>query len=114
MHADEFVEAHDGAIRSGRRVVFVSHRNLWHWPVTYSWLRRHGFAATWSNVVLVPTPEDKVDHLRRCCVGRSVTYWDDLSHHHETGTVEYYDEVIAAVGELDLEYHGYDDIVASS
>ena len=104
--------AHDAPIASGHQPVFISHRNLWHWPVTYRWLRRNGFAATRSNVVLVAAPSHKLEHLRRCSEGRDVVYWDDLSHGHESGTVGYYDEVIAAVRDLPVDYHGYEEIVA--
>ena len=104
--------AHDEAIAAGASVLFLSHRNPWEWPVTYRWLRRHGFAATWRNVVLVGRPQDKVRHLARCARGRTVTVWDDLTFGHETGTVTEYVDVIASVRTLDVAYRGWDDIVA--
>ena len=108
------VVAHDAPLADGSRVIFLSHRRLWQWPVTFSWLRRNGFDARLTNVVLVASPSEKLGHLRRCAAGREVTYWDDLSHGHESGAVEFYTDVIAEVERLGVEYHGYDEILAIS
>ncbi|MFN8051594.1 MAG: hypothetical protein U0Q22_09175 [Acidimicrobiales bacterium] len=104
--------AHDTAVADGSAVIFLSHRNLWDRPVTLRWLRTHGFAATRGNVVLVPSPADKVALVSALARGGSVTVWDDLTHGHETGTVGYYDDVIEAVTRASATYHGWADIVA--
>jgi hypothetical protein len=104
--------AHDAALARGDAVMFLSHRSARHWLRTFRWLRRHGFAATPLNVVLVARPEDKVEHLRRCVGAAEVVYWDDLSHSHEHGEAAFYHDVIAAVRALPLEYVGWDDIRA--
>lgn len=106
--------AHDRPLSEGATVVFLSHRNLWEWPVTFRWLRRHGFAAHWWNVVLVPSPAAKVPLVRRLAPGREVTYWDDLSYGHETGTINFYAEVVDALAGVSLTYKGWDDIVTLS
>jgi hypothetical protein len=104
--------AHDAARDEGAAVLFLSHRNWWHWPVTYRWLRSHGFGVDWRNLVLVAEPADKLAHLARCARGRSVTVWDDLSYGHETGEIGFYSDLIAAVGALGVEHRGWDEIVA--
>jgi len=106
--------AHDRARAEGAAVVFLSHRNLWEWDVTYRWLRDHGFAVRADNLVLVPTPAAKLPHLRRLARDRELTVWDDLSRGHETGTVTFYAEVIAALAGVSLTYKGWDDIVTLS
>ena len=104
--------AHDAAVERGDAILFLTHRSWKRWRLTYRWLRRHGFAATPLNVVLVAHPHDKVDHLRRCVGACDVVYWDDLSHSHEHGEAVLYEELIAAVRSLPLEYRGWDDIRA--
>ena len=105
--------AHDAAVDRGDAILFLSHRSWRRWRQTYRWLRRHGFAATPLNVVLVAHPRDKVVHLRRCADACEVAYWDDLSHSHEHGQALFYDELIDAVRSLPLEYRGWDDIRAA-
>lgn len=105
--------AHDPARAAGARVVVLSHRALWHWPVTRAWLRANGVHVGWTDLVLVSSPTDKIAHLRRLCVGgRPVTYWDDLTHGTERGHHGAYDDVVAAVRRLPLEYHGESEIAA--
>lgn len=104
--------AHDAPLAAGATVCFLSHRNPWEWPVTYRWLRRHGFAARWWNVVLVPSAAAKVGHLERLAPGRTVTVWDDLSYGHEHGRVEMYADVIAALAGVSLTHRSWADIVA--
>lgn len=105
--------AYDTALDRGDRVVFLSHRMLWEWRSTQRWLTAHGFAVAPGHLVLVPTAAAKLGVLRRVANGqRSVTYWDDLSHGTEHGRTETYDDVIAAVAQLPLEYHGLAEIEA--
>ena len=106
--------AYDTAVARGDRILFLSHRNWWEWPLTLRWLRRAGFGAAPSSLVLVSDAADKLAHLRRCvavAVG-GVTYWDDLSHSHEHGEAVFYEGVINEVRALGLTYHGYDEIAA--
>ena len=35
--------AHDAPVAEGATIIYLSHRNLWEWPVTYRWLRGNGF-----------------------------------------------------------------------
>ena len=88
-------------------VMFLSHRNWWEWSLTRNWLRQHGMVGV---LVLVASPTDKVRHLSKLASGRSVTYWDDLSHGTERGETEVYAEVIDAVAGLGIEWHGLDEI----
>jgi hypothetical protein len=101
---------HDRAVARGDSVLFLTHRHWKRWRQTVRWLRRNGFAASAANVVLVARPADKVSHVRRCAEVAEVTYWDDLSHSHEHGEPVFYDEVIAAVRDLPVEYRGWNDI----
>src|SRR4051794_8232624 len=105
--------AHDAAVARGDTILFLSHRSWRRWRQTYRWLRRHGFAATRLNVVLVAAPRDKVGYLRRCTAVCEVAYWDDLSHSHEHGEALFHDDLIEAVRALPLEYRGWDEIRAA-
>ena len=104
--------AHDAAVERGDAVLFLTHRGWRHWEQTVRWLRRHGFAASPLNVVLVARPADKIGHLRRLARAGPVTYWDDLSHSHELGEPVLHAEVIAAVGRLDVDHVGWATISA--
>lgn len=109
--------AHDGPVAAGAAVLFLSHRNLWEWPVTVRWLRRHGYAAGFRNLVLVPDPFDKVAHIGSGVTTpsgrpRRIVVWDDLSGGHELGAFRRYDEVVEALGALGVDHHGWDEIVA--
>lgn len=105
---------HDEPRAKGATVVYLSHRNLWEWPVTYRWLRTNGFVARPDRVILVPSAAAKVPLLRRIARARQVTVWDDLSHGHETGEIEFYAEVIELLAGVSLTYRGWDDIVTLS
>lgn len=102
---------HDPSVGDGATIVYLSHRNLWEWPVTYQWLRTHGFVVRADRLVLVPSPRAKVPLVRRLAAGRSVTMWDDLSYGHETGEVGFYDDVIESLAGVSLTYRGWADIV---
>ena len=105
--------AYEPARAAGARVVVLSHRNLWHWTVTRSWLRANGVDVGWAELVLVASPNDKIAHLRRLCAGgREVTYWDDLTHGTERGRHGSYEDVVEAVRRLPLTYHGEAEIAA--
>jgi hypothetical protein len=104
--------AHDEAIARGDAILFISHRPWRYWRETYRWLRRHGFAATPANVVLVAKPADKLAYLRCCAGAGEVVYWDDLSHSHELGRVMLYEELISAVRLIPVEYRGWNEIRA--
>ena len=103
---------HDEPHAAGTTIVYLSHRNAWEWPVTFRWLREHGFSVAPDRLILVPDAAVKVRHLRRLASGRDVVYWDDLSFGHETGTTSFHDDVIARVRALPLTYHGWDEIEA--
>lgn len=105
--------AYDTAVERGDEIVFLSHRMLWEWRSTQRWLVANGFAATPGNVVLVPSAADKLAVLGRLATGgRTITYWDDLSHGTERGRTEMYDRIIAEVRTLAVEYHGLEVIEA--
>lgn len=102
---------HDPAVGDGATIVYLSHRNLWEWPVTYRWLRTHGFVVRADRLLLVPSAAAKVPLVRRMAEGRTVTMWDDLSFGHETGEVGFYDDVIESLAGVSLTYRGWADIV---
>ena len=106
--------AHDAPRDQGATIVYLSHRNLWEWPVTYRWLGAHGFSVRPGRLLLVPSAAAKVPYLRRLARGRDVTFWDDLSRGHETGEIEFYAEVIELLAGVSLTYRGWDDIVTLS
>jgi hypothetical protein len=102
---------HHAARQDAAATVVLSHRAIRHWGVTRDWLRRHGVAVRWYDLVLVDSPGDKVAHLRRwCAAGCDVVYWDDLTHGTERGREERYQDVVAAVRRLPLVHHGAEEI----
>ncbi len=104
---------HGEAQRKGAGTVVLSHRAVWHWPVTRQWLARHGIRLRWYELVLVADPAHKVAHLRRWCrAGCDLVYWDDLTHGTEHGREQRYEDVVAAVAELPLTHHGAEEIAA--
>jgi len=106
--------AHDAPLAAGATIVYLSHRNLWEWWVTYRWLRRHGFSVRADRLVLVPSAPAKVPLLRRLAEGRDVTVWDDLSYGHESGEISFYSDVIDLLAGVSLTHRSWADIVATT
>ncbi len=102
----------DRAQRRGDLVVFLSHRSLRWWLVTWRWLRAHHMSVSPLCLWCVPGAEHKVELLATLCAHHEVEVWDDLHHLHETGTAQAYRSVIEALESLPLEYHGVRDIEA--
>lgn len=101
---------HDRALAEGALVAYVSHRNLWHYPVTFRWLRDQGYSVSPANLMLVSSPALKPAILRVLAADRELVVWDDLSAGHETGTVRHYDDVRAEVEAIATEYFGLESI----
>ncbi|NLA37455.1 MAG: hypothetical protein GX868_17455 [Actinobacteria bacterium] len=101
---------HDRALAEGSSVIFVSHRNLWHYPVTARWLREQGYAVSPLNLLLVSSAARKPAIARVLAAGRELIVWDDLSAGHESGTVRHYDDVRAEFEAVATRYFGADSI----
>ena len=100
---------------SGARVVFMTVRPYWAYFITRRWLSAQGLPSGVWNVVLVRTPEEKLELLRAGlirCRSRVVEYYDDLSSRQETGKVEFYSDLIERARGLPLKYVGYEEIAA--
>lgn len=88
----------------------LSARNLGAYRRTARWLRQHGFPE--GELILVSTPAHKLKFLRHACRRLPVTFIDDLSYLDADGTLRFHDEVIRKIGELNINYLGYDAIAA--
>jgi hypothetical protein len=103
---------YERAVDTGKRVMFLSHRQLGHRRVTLRWLRLNGFAMERHSVVLVPAAADKVALVRRLAKVTTVEYWDDLSYGHERGGPFFYTALIERIRATSVDYHGWEDICA--
>jgi hypothetical protein len=86
-------------------VLVASARANRHYPLTLRWLRQHTVVQNAAAVVLVPSPQAKVD-----CIAAMQPYFggvlliDDLSHGHEHGEVKLYDGAMQSLDDLGVSY----------
>lgn len=90
-------------------VIFISHRNIFTYRDTISWL-----SGKISNqeqlLILVSNPEDKLYYINNILKNKNVVYYDDLSYNHENGEVLLYKKIINKISKLDLKYYDYNFI----
>lgn len=93
------------------KMLFLSARSFRHYLTTINWLKGNQLEAGLFNVFLVMSAKDKVQLLKKIekFCGR-IYYVDDLSYGHETGQVSFYQDVIAAVKNIGVNYLGYEEI----
>lgn len=97
------------------KVLFLSVRPYGAYCATRRWLARQGLPAGLSSLALVESPAEKLRLLRLGLAanpGRDVEYYDDLSRGHETGSVEFYADLIAEARRLPLRYYGCEELAA--
>lgn len=103
------------AVPGGVSVLFLSVRPYWTYFLTRKWLKDQGLSVGVSNLVLVTTPEEKLDLLKAGLAANPallVEYYDDLSYNQEAGETRFYDHIIEKVKRLPLKYAGYEEISA--
>ncbi len=92
-------------------IVFLSNRNVVYYNTTRNWLIQNGFSNRNFRLILTLNVEDKLRYLKLLQNHyKKVIYFDDLSYNHEHGEVKYYQIVIDALAEMELEYWGLDQI----
>lgn len=93
------------------KVILVSAREAHLYFKTLKWASRNKLIENRNDLILVPTPKDKIAFLKKAIAKNdSVVYYDDLSYNHEYGEVKLYEEVIKEVNTLNLSYYGLREI----
>ena len=88
-------------------VIYLTARSYIYYPITQSWLKKHGFLKSNLNLIMVETPSQKIPYLKKVAPKYNVTFIDDLSFNQENGTTKLYSEVIEEVEKLPITYHDY-------
>lgn len=94
------------------KVIFLSHRPKKMTEVTKEWLKKNCLYSETSDIFLVSNVEHKYFFLKKISklAGKNITYYDDLSYHHELGSIKFYEKVIRKVKKLPITYIGYEEI----
>lgn len=96
-------------LKENAEVIFISARSFFSYNATSDWLFHNGLSG--HQLILVPDPDSKLDYIIELLYRNiRVTYVDDLSHSHELGRVQLYEELILGLKELPIKYLGVDDI----
>ncbi len=87
--------------------VFLSARNPRHYFVTKKWLKNQGFTSV--NLILVPSPHDKLEIIKLIPKRKSIFIYDDLSYNHENGEIKFYSEIINELKDMkNVCYYDYE------
>jgi hypothetical protein len=93
------------------KVILLSARGARLYFKTLKWAYSNNLIDSRNDLILVPTPKDKIPFLKKAIANNySVVYYDDLSYNHEYGEVRLYEEIIKEVKHLNLTYHGLMEI----
>lgn len=91
------------------KVIFISARSYFSYRVTCRWLISNGLSG--DEVILVAKPDDKLEYISELLYRRiNVVYIDDLSHSHELGMMQLYEELILDLKQLPIQYLGVNEI----
>ncbi|MBI1222786.1 MAG: hypothetical protein GC180_09310 [Bacteroidetes bacterium] len=92
----------------GYKILILTARKMELFRVTRDWLKENNIS---SECIIVPSARHKLKYLR-LLVSKyaSVIYYDDLSYNQERGQEKLYSDIIRAVQELNLQYHGLSEI----
>ena len=94
------------------QVIYLSARHTLLYNTTKNWLKQNQFSSFNTSVILVQHPIHKIYFIEKAVKkGHAITYIDDLSYHHEHGSVAMYDEIIQRVQALPVHYIGFDEIM---
>lgn len=94
-----------------RKVIFLTSRSYLAWSTTYLWLNQNGISVAKSDVIIVSSPAQKIDFIKKITSrNKPLTFIDDLSYNHENGQVKFYDTEIQLISGLSLRYIGYKTI----
>ncbi|EDM38337.1 hypothetical protein PBAL39_01942 [Pedobacter sp. BAL39] len=96
-------------MHQGQPLIFLSARSYLNYRVTCQWLSGNGLPG--RNVILVADPQEKLEYITELlCRGLKVVYIDDLSHGHEFGNVNLYEDLILDLKALPVAYLGIKEI----
>jgi hypothetical protein len=96
---------------SDNQIIFLTARSPKVYPQTIEWLNDKKFNASYSNVFVVPNPTTKITWLSKVCKQYDIVFIDDLSFHHETGNVKFYQKEIDQLQQIRLTYIGYHELI---
>jgi hypothetical protein len=95
-----------------RKLIFVTARSYKTWLITYKWLRNNNIYVHLTDVIMVSSPAQKVELLKKITpAAKPVFFVDDMSFNHEYGPVRFYDEQLAEISKLPVKYIGYKTIL---
>jgi hypothetical protein len=90
--------------------IFLTSRKYNMRKATIEWLRSQQLPARNGNVILVQSPAEKVELIKKY-LKQPAAYYDDLSYNHEKGEVRFYHNEIAEIKRIAIvEFFGYGEI----
>ena len=86
-------------------VIFFTARSLFSRKVTMQWLNNVGFTINHNQLVITRNAAWKVDFINSLELNKcNITYIDDLSHKHEKGKVEFFENEIKSIDDLQKKF----------
>jgi len=93
------------------QIYFISARKSNLFKITLTWLKRNDCFRDNDRLILVSRPEKKLFYLKYVLKKKfDVIYIDDLSYNHENNEIKFYDDIIAIVKKLNIQYIGFYEI----
>ena len=86
-------------------VIFFTARSLFSRKVTMQWLNNVGFTINHNQLVITRNAAWKIYFLNHLQLNKyNIVYMDDLSHKHEKGKVEFFENEIKSVDNLQKKF----------
>ncbi|MBX7264373.1 MAG: hypothetical protein K1X46_10025 [Chitinophagaceae bacterium] len=99
------------------QVIFLTARSYFSRQTTENWLHENGILQTSKNLIITRTAKDKINIIKSLPLAKlEIFYIDDLSHKHEKGTVEMFEDEINCIKKLEklntknFTYYGKSEI----
>ncbi|HMZ47166.1 MAG TPA: hypothetical protein PLU36_10205 [Chitinophagaceae bacterium] len=99
------------------QVIFLTARSYFSRQTTENWLHENGILQTSKNLIITRTAKDKINIIKSLPLAKlKIFYIDDLSHKHEKGTVEMFEDEINCIKKLEklntknFTYYGKSEI----
>jgi len=95
------------SIRKDSDLTFISHRNIFLYPISLIQIKLMGFFK--FKLIHVDSVPKKTEYLKKYIMEyEDIHYFDDLSYNHENKVILFYDDVINDLNRLNIKYYGYD------
>jgi len=90
-----------------RKVIFLTARSYLSYLLTYYWLKTNAISVELFDIIIVNTPDEKVQLIQQLSKQKMVVYFDDLSYNHENNEVKFYEQEINEFKKLKIKYYDY-------